>query len=144
MNSWPSGGCQKVGRFPLASVDLPPVGSGMLHGTGIFTYICQKFKPNVGKYSIDEAFGVGWVFFFHPKQIDIQNSRQGCRLPFHNQETRTFGDFGGSHLKCWRQHTSTSWKFYVQTKQARVPKKENKIRQKLTWPWDAIILCVIF
>ena len=37
--------------------------SQMLHGAGIFTYIYpknnQKYSPNVDKYSIDGASGIG-------------------------------------------------------------------------------------
>ena len=40
----------------------------MLHGAGIFTCICHKNQPNVGKYSIHGAYGNGWKMkcpFYH-------------------------------------------------------------------------------
>ena len=37
--------------------------SQMLHGAGMFTYIRPKNDPNVGRYSIHGAFGIGSVDF---------------------------------------------------------------------------------
>ena len=42
------------------------------HGTGIFTYIYHKFKPNVGKYSIYWAYGRR-CFMCFPSQITLSH-----------------------------------------------------------------------
>ena len=43
-----------------------------IHGTGIFTYICHKNQPNVGKYTIHGSYGLSRVvrhwWFYWPNQ----------------------------------------------------------------------------
>ena len=43
---------------PIPSPILTKKATQMLHGTGIVTYIYHKLKPNVGKHSIHEAYGL--------------------------------------------------------------------------------------
>ena len=47
-----------------------------LHGTGIFTYIYHKFKPNVGKYSIHWAYAhrERMCFMCFPGQIKLSHN----------------------------------------------------------------------
>ena len=53
--SWNRGTPKSSGVPPFMETTI----SHMLHGAGIFTHICPKKYPNVGKYTIHWAYGYG-------------------------------------------------------------------------------------
>jgi len=42
----------------IGTYEKPSTITQMLHGAGIFTNICPKDHPNVGKYTIHGAYGI--------------------------------------------------------------------------------------
>ena len=55
-------GVRDLPRKKKKTNELEPLinASHMLHGTGIFTYIYRKFKPDVGKYTMHGAYVNAW------------------------------------------------------------------------------------
>ena len=51
----------------------------MPHGTGIFTYIYNTFKPNVGKYAIHGSYGFSVV---SRSNMDFTSNRIKALAPF--------------------------------------------------------------
>ena len=60
----------------------------MLHGAGIFTNICPKKHPNVGKYTIHWAYGYIYPYLYsndsnvhHVASLESYHLPLGCHLP---------------------------------------------------------------